>query len=403
MKILQINITRNSGSTGKILDRIHEIAIDEGHQSYALTCNCNGKIPQNTYVMHKGPLIWIMRWILFVSRITGLNGYRFKRKTKKALKWIDSIKPDVIHLHNIHGDWLNVEQLFAYVREQQIPLVWTIHDCWSFTGRCSYFDKYGCEKWKTGCRKCVDYKVYPTTYFFDFSKKMHKDKKRMFTGLKNVSLAVPSFWLKGIVEQSFMGEYPVQVVHNGIDINVFWPDPEPFFEEYQNKFIILGVANSWSDRKGLSDFIKLDKLIDHNKFRIVLVGLNDRQLSVLPPTITGMKKTDTQDDLRRLYSQAGCLANMSMQETFGMTTIEAMACGTPVVAYNRTAVPEPVTEQTGIVVKNNTPDEVYSAIQTIAQGGFFSEDCRRRVLDMYDYRKVFHKYIDMYHNAVHEC
>lgn len=407
MNIVQINITYRSGSTGKIMSDLSDVIKQYGGNSYMVSGYKNKEdqgIVDHIYYVDMADKYFEVRKDLLISRITGEMGYRHKNRSKAVVSWIQQKQPDVIHLHNIHGDWLHIKTLFDYIRQSNVPVVWTIHDCWPFTGRCSHFAVWGCEKWKTQCLKCKNKDIYPITYFFDKSEKMFIDKKSWFTGLNNVVLVTPSEWLARQVRQSYLGEYPVEVIQSGIDLNVFYPRKEKSRYLYtiaDGKSIILGVASSWSERKGLRDFFELDKIIDHRKYQIVLVGLNKKQLRNLPKTILGISRTENQEELAVLYSQADCYLNCSILETMGMTTVEAMACGTPVVVYDKTAIPEAVAGNCGIILKNRKINELYHAVETVCKRKKkVSNDCRARVVDNYEKNFQFSKYIDLYHKLI---
>jgi len=208
MKILQINQNYQFGSTGRIMKEINDTIIANGHEGYML-CAFSYQEAPNLYVMSKLPVWLAVRITFFIHRLTGLTGYRSMSTTKRAINFIDKCNPDIVHLHNIHGDWINLKLLFKYLKYKNIPIVWTLHDCWSFTGRCSHFENTGCYKWKEECHNCPNRYVFPRTYFFDFSRKMYHDKKKWFLGLNKVEIVTPSQWLGNYVKNSFLGTYNI--------------------------------------------------------------------------------------------------------------------------------------------------------------------------------------------------
>lgn len=274
------------------------------------------------------------------ARLFDNEGFNARLATKKLIKWIKQYNPDVIHLHNLHGYYLNVKLLFDYLKTCGKKVVWTLHDCWSFTGHCTHFQVPHCDKWQTECGKCIRAKDYPKA-IFSHAKRNFKRKKQIFCGVPNLTIVTPSKWLAELVKQSFLKEYPVQVINNGIDLTVFKPTASDFKEKYdlQNKKVILGVANVWEKRKGFDDFLELSKLISDD-YRIVLVGVTDEQLKKLPPKVIGIKRTNSATELAQIYTAADVYVSPSREETFGMTVVEAMACGTPAIVYNLTALSE---------------------------------------------------------------
>lgn len=399
MKILQINATYRIGSTGKIISDLNDILTQNGHEGYML-CAYALETKDNLYIMDNMRYPFNAKLNILKMRITGLNGYSKKKETIKALEWIDSIEPDVIHLHNIHGDWINLEYLFEYIKRKNARVIWTLHDCWAFTGRCSHFENYGCIKWKHECDACRNSNVYPITYFFDKSKKMFRDKKRWFSKIQNMELITPSEWLAELVSNSMLKEYPVTIIPNGVDTAVFFPREEgsKYLEGLERKRLILGVANCWTEGKGLRKFIELDKIIDHEEFQIILVGLSKKQVKDIPKTIIPILRTNNQVELAKIYSQVDCYLNCSILETMGMTTVEAMACGMPVIVFDKTAIPETVGNGCGIILDSDcTIEEIYSAVKDICSTRWERKDkCISHVMCNFDKEKQYKKYLKLY-------
>ncbi len=395
MVIVQINQTYKIGSTGKIMADLNDIITKHAHKGYMVAGYALNDNTDSLYSLNVGNHAFAVRKNLLISRITGKMGYRQEKETKKVIEWIDSKKPDVIHLHNIHGDWINIGLLFEYIKTKKIPVIWTLHDCWAFTGRCSYFDMCRCDKWKTGCYDCTNNKVYPITYFFDFSKKMWQDKKKWFSDIENMRIVTPSCWLKEYVQQSFLGKYQTFVIPNGIDTTIFsYKD-----EKRGGKKIILGVANSWDVRKGFFDFIKLDSMLNHDEYEIVMVGLNSRQIKKLPKTIIGIKRTNSIQDLVNLYSKASVFFNPTYLDNFPTTNLEALACGTPVVTYRTGGSPESVPLQCGKILEQG---DVLGMLEFIKKKEYDRFD--KKVLIDYAQKKfdkynALNKYMKLYENG----
>ena len=331
---------------------------------------------------------------LKLAYCTGMNGCYSKNETRKFLNKISEIKPDIIHLHNLHNCYINLEMLFDYLKNQSIPVVWTLHDCWSFTGQCPYYTFAKCDKWIRGCHSCPQIKAYPAARV-DKTEEMYRLKKSWFTGLDNLTIVTPSDWLKSQVKESFLTDYPVKVINNGIDLSIFKPRESNFRDKYKlnKKIILLGVANPWSKRKGLLVFKELSKLLD-SEYKIVLVGLNDEQINQLPSNILGLPKTNNPKELAEIYSVADYFINPSVEETMGLVTVEAIACGTPAIVSNSTAVPEMVNYKCGVVVKRNSSEGFFETIRYL--------DKEYKLEDLINHARKFNKddkffeYIELY-------
>lgn len=389
--ILQINVTANWGSTGKIAEQIGNLAIREGFESYI--AYGRKEAHSNSNLIKVGNNLDHQIHGL-QSRIFDRHGLASKNSTKSFIEEIKKIKPDIIHLHNFHGYFINYPILFQYLKEWGGPVVWTLHDCWPFTGHCAYYDFVGCDKWKSQCENCPQLSSYPAAMFIDRSKKNYQDKKEAFLGLPNVTLVPVSNWLAGEVKKSFLKDYPVQVIQNGIDLNVFQPIYS--LNKANSSKLILGVASVWDRRKGFDEFIKLRNLLPQ-EYNITLVGLSPKQIKSLPEGITGMERTENVGQLVELYNKADVFVNPSLEETLGMTTIEALACGTPSIVYKSTAVPEPLDDKTGIIVDCNDVNQLAEKIKYVCQNNpFDSSDCRNRAELLFDKNKSFQSYINLY-------
>ena len=396
-KLLQINTVANSGSTGHIAEGIGLLALQNEMESYI--AYGRWAKPSKSKLIQIGTKTDYL-WHGIESRIFDNHGLASRRATADFLKTLDSIKPDIVHLHNIHGYYLNYRMLFQYLAERELPVVWTLHDCWPFTGHCVHYDFCGCDRWKTGCHHCPQKKTYPASYLFDRSQKNYEEKKHFFS-LPGKMIIVPvSQWLSDQVASSFLKDYPRKVICNGIDTDVFHPYDQ---EEMKRKFgfggekIVLGVASVWSPRKGLKDFIELSSSLPR-EYRIVLVGLSEKQKHGLPANITGISRTESAAELAQLYSAADVVLNLSREETFGLTTVEGFACGTPGIAYNKTASPELFTKEVGYVVEAGDMKGVMTKIQQLTQEGKFkyTDSCRKHALSHFQMQDRFRNYIELY-------
>jgi glycosyltransferase involved in cell wall biosynthesis len=393
LKIVQINSFSN-GSTGKIMMSIHNELLKQGHDSYVVWDR--GRKSENEHEIFLDDKIGVYRHALY-SRLTGKTGFFSKKSTKKLLKKLDEIKPDIIHLHNIHGYYINIEMLFNYIKKNNIKVVWTLHDCWSFTGQCPHFSAINCDKWKTECYDCPMISEYPKS-FKDNSNWNYKKKKELFTNV-DMQLVTPSKWLANLVKQSFLKEYPVNVINNGVDLNVFKPTKSDFRKKnnIENKKIILGVAGVWTKSKGYDDFIELSKLLDDN-YVIVLVGVSKNQIESLPTNIIGIERTENQIELAGIYSSADVFFNPSVEETFGLTTIEALMCNTRVIVYNKTALPEIVEDKKCIIDYNE--ERINNVLKLIKSNNKF--DINHNLLNKYSVINQNKEYINLYREKYDE-
>lgn len=332
MKYLFINSVVGYGSTGKIVYKLCKDLTAEGNQCVAAWGRaCINSDDIDTYKIGNK---FDLAVHLVKSRLFDSQGFESKRATRKFVKWVESYKPDIIWIHNIHGYYINLEILFEFIKKNNIKVIWTLHDCWAFTGHCAYFSYAKCNKWKNGCYECISKKDYPKCYFRENSSRNYQRKKKAFTGVRDLKIVVPSKWLEELVKESYLNEYPVEVVYNRINNSVFQPTQGDFRRKYglENKKVLLGVANPWSPRKGLADFIELAETIG-DEYRIVLVGVTEKQMKKLPSKIIGLKRTDSGKELAELYTMADLYLNLTYEDNYPTTNLEAQACGTPCITY----------------------------------------------------------------------
>lgn len=403
-KLLQIAVECNTGSTGTIAEAIGNIAIKNGWESYIAYGRFYKSSASHTYKIES-------KWGVYIhgllTRLFDKHGKDSILATKKLIKYIETIKPDIVHLHHLHGYYINIHTLFDYLSSSNIPIVWTFHDCWSFTGHCAYFDYVGCNKWQTECYNCPQKKEYPASYLLDRSNKNYQEKKTLFNSVQNMTIVPVSYWLSDMVKKSFLKKYPIKVIQNGIDINIFSPqiNNQIIESKYKisEKFVILGVASTWSRRKGLEEFIKLDSFIDNNS-KIILVGLNDRQLKNLPSNIIGIKRTENAKELAQLYSTADVFVNPTFEDTFPTTNLEALACGTPVITYKTGGSIEAVSKDTGIIVEKGNVEQLLQAIKTIQNKGknYYSAKCRERAVNYFNKNERYKDYLDLYNDLLNK-
>ena len=401
--LFQINSVINFGSTGRIAEEIGQEAMKNGWKSYIAY---GRKARPSQSGMIKIGNDWDIKWHGLQTRLFDRHGLASTKATKKLVEKIKEIKPDIIHLNNLHGYYLNIEILFHYLATANIPVVWTLHDCWPMTGHCAHFSFIGCDKWKTQCEHCPQKKGYPASYLMDRSYQNYRLKKELFTSVSKMTLVPVSNWLATIVKDSFIKGYPVKTIYNGVDTKVFSPQAtDEIREKYKigNKFVMLGVASIWSERKGLNDYIRLSRLLKDDEI-IILVGLTNQQINSLPPNILGIRRTENVHQLAELYSLANVVCNLSVEETFGLTTIEGFACGTPGIVYNCTASPELITPETGFVVEQGDLAGIRKAIDTVKSKGkaFYSAACRERAVKMFNKNDRYAEYIQLYEQMLLE-
>lgn len=336
MKLLLINEVLGTGSTGKIVKGLAEEYLAKGWD-VRVAYGRSGDIPKEcqSYGIRIGSDFDVKRAAL-ECRLLDNAGFSSRKVTEKFVEWAEAWQPDIVWMHNLHGYYINIEVLFTWLkRHPEIEKKWTLHDCWAFTGHCAYFTMADCDKWKTHCENCPQRGQYPKSLFRDDSSRNFDRKKAAFSGVLNLTLITPSQWLADLVGESFLKEYSVEVHYNSIDTDVFKPTPSDFRQRFhlEDKFVILGVANIWSERKGYDDFLKLAEMLD-GRYRIVLVGLSEKQRKNLPANIIGLGRTGSQKELAEIYTTADVFVNPTYEDNFPTVNLEAEACGTPVITYD---------------------------------------------------------------------
>jgi putative colanic acid biosynthesis glycosyltransferase len=396
MKVLQINSSVNTGSTGRIAEEIGRTLQAGGHESWIAYGRPERPSGSNTIRIGtgRGQLLHALQ-----TRIFDTHGFASKNDTQKFVGHARAIKPDLVHLHNMHGYYLHIGVLFQWLREARLPVVWTLHDCWSFTGHCTYFDSVQCEKWQKACHHCPKTRFYPSSYVLDASASNFERKKALFNSVERMCIVTPSAWLANHVRHSFLSRYPLRVIHNGVDLDLFQPAATSDFRRQQgleDRKIILGVASIWDKRKGLDDFKSLGQLLPDG-YQIVLVGLSEQQCKELPDNITGIKRTESVAQLAGLYATADVFINPTWQDNFPTTNIEALACGTRVITYDAGGSPEAVDADTGAVLrKGDVQGLCEMAVKLAAAKSTGTETCRNRALQLFGSRQRYQDYLGLY-------
>ena len=362
MRVLQINSVCGYGSTGNIAVDLYRELKKQGHECCIAYGRGTAPDKVESYRIGSDLDVYVHG---VVSRLTDRHGFYSTHATRKFVKWMKEYNPDVIHLHNLHGYYINIEVLFEALKQMDKPVIWTLHDCWAFTGHCAHFDYAGCDKWKIQCEKCPQKKEYPVSLWMDNSYDNYRRKKKAFCLLNQMTIVTPSQWLADLVKESFLQKYDVKVIHNGIDLHVFRPIDRDIKREYhlEDKKIILGVASEWSRSKGLQDFVRLADMIDR-EWQIVLIG-HIAGAKTQKRNITYIARTSDREELTAWYTAANVFFNPTYQDTFPTVNLEAQACGTPVITYDTGGSPEGVTEGCGKVVNGGDIKKVAEYVKEV--------------------------------------
>lgn len=398
MRIVELNSV-NYGSTGTIMHTIAEIASSKGNEIVCFVPEpCK---PRNRFDRLFGSFFF-RRINLKLAHLTGLHNLLYVPETYDLIRKIKIFNPDIIHLHNLHGDYLNQGMLFNYIRRNRIKVIWTLHDCWSFTGHCPHFDLIGCKSWTNKCGECPQHTQYPYCRVDD-SVRMFKLKKKWYSQIDNMILVAPSKWMEELLKKSILSKFPVSQIYSGIDLNVFQPSPSNFIEKYdiKAKHIVLGAAFDWGVRKGLDVFIELSKRLGRD-YQIVLVGVNEETRLSLPTNILSISRTTNQKELAEIYTASDVFVNPTREELFGLVNVESLACGTPVITFKTGGAPESIDDTCGIVVEKNDIDSLEDSIIKVCENTPFTlEDCRKRA-ELFDKNEKFEEYIELFNSYIYQ-
>lgn len=402
-KLLQINpVLRTNTSTGRIMQEIGELAIANGWESHiAYSYGRDGLKPCRSRLVPVGNKIDVALHGLY-TRLTDRHGLASRRATRAFIRKVEEIRPDVVHIHNIHGYFLNYRLLFDYLSSAGIPVVWTVHDCWLYTGHCYYYTYAGCDKWQTGCGSCPQRKKFPASWFVDRSAQNFRDKRDAFTSVppSRLTIVPVSEWIRGEMRRSFFRDYPFRVIHNGINTDVFRPSsPAEAKRRYalEGKHIYLGVAALWHPEKGVDDFLRLAAMLSDDEV-IVMIGVDEKLQKRLPENIVGIRRTENVRQMAELYSAADAFVNPTWQDNYPTVNLEAIACGTPVVTYRTGGSVEAVTAETGVVVERGDVDGLLRAVRAIRQRGkeAYVSPCRDYALAHFRKEDRYADYIRLY-------
>ena len=408
MKIAMLNMTHN-GSTGKIMLQIAECARSFGNEVKTFTPVVYSKVEKMQRYEAENHFVWGTQYEsalhYYFGSTLGLNGCFSFRGTKKLIAELNKFKPDIIHLHNLHSFCINLPLLFKYIKRNSIKVVWTLHDCWAFTGQCPYFTMINCDKWRNQCYNCPQLGIYPKS-LIDNSKNMYLLKKKWFTNLDNVVLVTPSLWLAELVKQSFLKNYPIKVINNGIDLKVFKPTMSDFRAKHNiplSKKILLGVTFGWNKRKGLDVFLELSNRLNDDLYQIVLVGTSKIIDENLPDNIISINKTNNQGELAEIYSAADLFVNPTREDNYPTVNMESLACGTPVITFRTGGSPEIIDSTCGSVVECDDIDSLVIEIERICTENVYSKfDCLSKAKN-FDMNDKFKEYVELYEDCTYRA
>lgn len=395
MRILQINTVYKIKSTGRTCFEVKEALAALGHEGFV----AYGKGQHDDANTYRIGCDFDYYSHNVLSRLSGYQGYYSKSATKALIEYIEEVKPNVIHLRNLHANYLNLPSLFNFLSRSKIPVILNLHDCWSFTGKCTYYSEIGCNKWTTGCFQCPKVHEYPQSLYFDRTSQLYKDKKKWFSSIQDLIVIGVSKWISDQAKLSFLKEREILYIHNWINREVFFPRKENVRNLYgiaNNKFVIVGVSASWT--KGTTryeDFIRLAEIIDAD-MQIVLIGRADK--SLINENIKHIDYVNSTEELARLYSCANVFVHLSTEDTFGKVIAEAMSCGIPAIGYKSTAIPEVIGNECGFVVEPRNIDAIYQCLQKVKghESGFFTEKCVNQTERLFDYKKNVRKLFEIY-------
>ena len=400
-RILYINESLCTGSTGRIVEHLGLAAQQAGYECVVAH---GARYVQPSQLPHVGFSSKIEEYAHgALSLLLNAHGLGSRLATRRLIAWIEQYQPSLIHLHNIHGYYLHYPTLFAYLKSRSIPVVWTLHDCWAMTGRCAYFTAHQCEQWQRGCSHCPSYADYPRSIVPCGVARNYRRKKEAFSHVNQLTLVPVSQWLEGVARRSFLNPYPLQTIYNGIDTTLFRPTPSDWRVRWQaeDKIVLLGVASQWTATKGWEDWLQLAQRLDE-RYQLVLVGVSEAQRKVLPAHCIGLPRTEDLTLLAQLYTAADIYINLAHQEAFGLTLVEAMACGTPCISYRTTAIPELITPAVGTCVPDGDISGVMAAIEQYGAQGKKEKGkaCQAHVRALFDEQTSIKRYLDLYSHLI---
>ncbi len=392
MRVFQLNTFCGVKSTGRIAYEIARLVKADGGEC-RIGYGVPGILPESEPFAYRIGTPMERKLHGAARKLLDAEGYGSRCGTRKLVQEMERFQPDLVHMHNLHGCYLNLDLLFGYLKKIDKPVVWTLHDCWPFTGHCAYFDAVGCQRWQTGCYSCPQKAAYPVCMGISGAKRNFAHKKKLFTSLKHLLFVAPCQWMTHPLSRSFLANYPVRVIPNGIDLAAFHPTPSDVTAAYQGQKIVLAVAAEWDERKGLRFLIQAAKKLGA-EYRFVVIGLDENQMAALPKEMTGLTHTANVKELAAWYTAADCLVNPTLEDNMPMVNLEALACGTPVAVFATGGCPEAADESCGRVVPKGDVDGLCRAIVQLCQQDHTSA-CLKRA-QSFDCKRTFQRYLDLY-------
>ena len=401
MNVLQINTVYPNGSTGRIVAEIAEYTARQPADRALVAFGIGAEERDGTLSAIRIGKPWERKLHGAIRKLFDAEGYGSYFATGKLIQFCDDNRPDVIHMHNLHGCYLNLSRWFRYLTRKNIPVIWTLHDCWPLTGHCAHFSYVGCQKWKTLCSHCPQKGAYPACIGIDGSSRNYRLKRKLFTALGNLTIVTPCRWLEDIVEESYLQNTPVRVIYNGVNTKRFKPVESSLRVQYrlEDRNVLLAVASVWSDRKGLRELIQLSQVLD-DSYRIVIIGLTKEQLKTLPDNMLGLEQTQSPDLLCQWYTAANCFVNPTLEDTMPLVNLEAMACGTPVAVFDTGGCPEVITDACGLVVAKGDIQGLANAVKQICHSSEnYTKACTEQA-KRFSIESTVHAYHDLYQEVL---
>lgn len=399
MKLLQINAVYGYGSTGVIVKDIHEMCLESGIDSYVAysTSSDNDINIKNGYKIGNvlGKKIHAL-----LGRINGQQAYFSSFATRKFLKYIDEISPDIVHLHNLHSNYINLNMLLKYLAEKDIATVLTLHDCWFFTGGCFHYTEAKCFKWKEKCGNCPKKHTDTPAYCLDLSRKIQSDREKYFSQIKKLTTVGVSDWIASEAKQTFLGKSDVRRIYNGVDLDFFKNTPSDMRTELgidEDKFVVLAMANKWLLPVNADAFKYVTSKLPENAV-MLMVGCSEEQKQSLPPNVIGIDFIKEREKLRNVYSLSDVFINCTREDSLPFVNFETQACGLPVITYGNTGAKETVDGYSSFSVNDGDYHTLSDKLLELIENHTISEKiCSQFIVEEFDMNKNYQKYIDLYY------
>ncbi len=398
MKVVQINAIYGAKSTGTIVREIQSCCEEhgiEGYVAYSIANRPDVEVPRGYHIGNK----LTAKWAALVSRVIGKQAYANRFSTRRFLRWLDKVNPDIVHLHNLHSNYIHLNMLLRYLAKHDIATVITMHDCWYFTGGCVHYAAVGCQRWQKGCGQCPKWKAMPS-WFCDTSASVLSDKKKYLSAIPRLTVVGASQWVAEEMKRSLLGNLNITFIHNGFDLSVFTPTLSRKRQELniENKFVVLGPASKWLLPTNKAT---LDHFLSHMTEDMVLVlfGCNEITES-LPKNVVQIGYIKNPKEMAELYSMADVLVNCSREDTLSSLNLECQACGTPVVTYDATGSKETVDGQCGFAIYTGDVDSLWEKVVRVKELGknSLTNQCREWVCSHFEKQKNYQKYIQLYNH-----